>query len=255
MHLVWYLPGMGAETSIQEAHYRIPDGVPLTLEEHTGALAWLQGRGAPQAGSDAAAELLQGLGGDLGECQGGLREVHEDAADALALRRRVEVAPCGLLQLSAQLAHVPAPEPGCDQQHPLICDDRLGSLQVSQPSPRRRFEVPRLYVKLESRRLHSHGADLGVVEDSRIFCSITRGCADTFPARGSCHCLCQPSSCCLQWQQSHVTCAHPLMRVPSSYPVIEILLTLLHIYPHMRCCSGEAEHDQVHKDSLILSTQ
>ena len=231
MQPLYFLPNMEAETSIQEAHYKIPDGVPLTLEEHAGALAWLQGRGAPQAGSDAAAELLQGLLGDLGEGQGGLREVHEDAADALTLRGRVEVAPRGLLQLSAQLADVPAPELGCDQQHPLICEERLGSLQASQPSPRRRFEGPRLYVEMERRRLHSHGADLGIVEDSRIFCSITRGCADTFPARGSCHCLCQPSSCCLHRQQKHVTCAHPLMRKPSSCLVTKtpsVLCTITH---------------------------
>ena len=65
----------------------------------------------PQPGSDAAAELLQGLGSDLGEGQGGLREVHQHAADALALRRRIEVTPCGVLQLSAQLGHIPAPYP------------------------------------------------------------------------------------------------------------------------------------------------
>ena len=245
---------MEAETGIQvasqEAQHR-----SFLPEERTGALAWLQERGAPQAGSDAAAELLQGPVGDLGEGQGGLREVREHAADALALRGRVEVAPRGLLQLSAQLADVPAPEPDLNQQRSLICDDRLGSLQLSRPSTRRRFKVPRHYVEMEGRRLHSHGADLGVIEHGRVLCSIAQGCTDTFPARRSCHCLRQPGGGCLQRQKNNITCAHPLMRVLSSYPVIKILLTLLHSYPHMRCCSGEAEHDRVHKDSLILSTR
>ena len=91
--------------------------------------------------------------------------------------------------------------------------------------------MPTFHGDIKGQRLHSHGADLGVVEHGRILCSITCGCADTFPTRGSCHCLCQPSSCCLQWQQSHVTCAHPLMRVPSSCLVTKnpsVLCTITH---------------------------
>ena len=65
--------------------------------------------GLPKAGCDAAAELLQGLVCDLGECQGGLRQVHQHAADALTLRWRMEVAPRRVLQLSSQFAHIPAP--------------------------------------------------------------------------------------------------------------------------------------------------
>ncbi len=65
----------------------------------------------PENGCHAAAELLQGLVGDLGECQGGLRQVHQHTADALALRWRMEIAPRRILQLPLQLAYIPAELP------------------------------------------------------------------------------------------------------------------------------------------------
>ena len=50
-----------------------------------------------------------------------------------------------------------------------------------------------------------HGADLSIVEDRSILCSVARGSVGAFSACGSCHCLGEPGRCCLYRTMGHVS--------------------------------------------------
>ena len=65
-------------------------------------------KGSPEAGHYGGAELLQGAGGDVRKIGGCFGKVGQDALDALALVIRREEVVRRLLQLLAQLPHIPA---------------------------------------------------------------------------------------------------------------------------------------------------